>query len=85
MDLGPYASYRLPSNVATAFGATTAQELADSLGAQGSVTPETIREAEAAYMRYRQGDATAARTFLVTHAGLDEQAADEALARLATA
>lgn len=76
MDLGPYASYRLPPAIARAFRVTTAQELADGVEAQGALTPEAAREAEAAYDAWRQGDATLARTFLTSRAGLSDGGAE---------
>jgi hypothetical protein len=85
MDLGSYAAYPLPPIVRTAFGVQTAQELADSLGATGTLTPDAVHDAERAYEAYRAGDIGVARGFLVTRAGLSEEAADAALARLAAA
>lgn len=82
MDLGSHASYPLPPGIRTAFGVQTAQELADALGAEGALTPDVVHEAERAYEAYRAGDPSVARGFLVGSAGLSEDAADAALARL---
>jgi hypothetical protein len=82
MDLGQFASYRLPPGIRDAFGVGTAQELADQLGVQGTLSPELAGEAEGAYNAYRRGDIEAARSFLTTRLGLSEQTADDALAKL---
>lgn len=76
MDLGPYASYRLPPIIATAFRVTTAQELADGVEATGTLTPEAAAEAEDAYVQWRAGDPAPVRAFLVGRAGLAEPRAD---------
>lgn len=85
MDLGSYASYPLPPRVRTAFGVQTAQELADALGAHGTLTPDAVHDAERAYESWSHGDATLARGFLIARAGLSETAADAAIARLSQA
>ncbi|MFC7431770.1 MULTISPECIES: hypothetical protein [unclassified Agrococcus] len=83
MDLGAYSSYRLPPSIAGAFGVTTAQELADQVGATGTLTPDVVHEAERAYEAWRTGDRAPARALLVGSAGLDGDAADAVLERVA--
>jgi hypothetical protein len=85
MDLGPYASYRLPATVQTAFGAQTAQELADQLGLTGTLTAEVGREAERAYNGYRSGDTSAATAFLKNHSTMDDATIAEVLSKLPSA
>jgi hypothetical protein len=85
MDLGHYASYRLPSNLQQAFGVETAQQLADQLGVKGELSAETAREGEVAYTAYRRGDVAAARSFLTGTLGMTDAAADDALAKLDSA
>jgi hypothetical protein len=85
MDLGPYASYRLPATVQTAFGAQTAQDLADQLGLTGKLTAEVGREAERAYNGYRTGDTSAAAAFLKNHTTMDEATIAEVLSTLPAA
>jgi hypothetical protein len=85
MDLGPYASYRLPSNLRQAFGVETAQQLADQIGVTGEWTPDTAREGEVAYNAYRRGDTAAARSFLTGTLGLTDAVADDTLAKLDSA
>ncbi|MCS5715493.1 hypothetical protein NVV95_13160 [Herbiconiux sp. CPCC 205716] len=82
MDLGPLGGYRLPSALQTAYGVTTAQELADQLGVTKAPTAELGGEADAAYQSLRQGDPGPARSLLVDKLGVSEQNADEALAKL---
>jgi hypothetical protein len=82
MDLGPYASYPLPARIKRAFGADTASELADKLGASGSLTPALAREAESAYNSWSAGDTAPARAFLSTRLGLDDATVDDVLAKL---
>lgn len=82
MDLGPYASYRLPAAVRNAFGADTAQQLADQLGVQGTLTPGLATEAEAAYNAHRAGHPTAAHDFLTTRLGLSDDVARDVLSKL---
>lgn len=82
MNLGSYSSYPLPTPVRTAFGVSTAQELADQLGATGELTPALAHEAEAAYNAYRAGDTDAAQTFLTSKLGLSDGVARSALAKL---
>ena len=82
MDLGNYASYPLPERIKRAFGADTAGQLADKLGAKGTLTPELARDAESAYNSYSRGDEQAARDFLKTKLGLDEAVVDDVLAKL---
>jgi hypothetical protein len=69
MDLGPYASYRLPTNLQQAFGVETVQQLADQLGVTGELSPETSREGEVAYNAYRSGDTAAAVGVVGGHDG----------------
>ncbi|MET0990499.1 MAG: hypothetical protein ABWY54_07625 [Glaciihabitans sp.] len=82
MKLGPYSTYPLPAPVRTAFGVSTAQELADQLGAQGELTPHLAREAETAYNAYRAGDIAAAHEFLTAKLGLTDAVASSALDKL---
>ena len=82
MDLGNYASYPLPERIKRAFGADTAGQLADRLGAKGTLTPELARDAENAYNAYSRGDEQAARDFLTTKLGLDDAVADDVIAKL---
>ena len=84
MDLGAYSSYRLPPSIAAAFRVTTAQELADQIGATGTLTADTVHEAERAYEALRAGDRGPARALLISRGGLDAAAADSVLARLAS-
>ena len=84
MDLGTYSSYRLPSNIRSAFGADTAQELVDQLGVQGELTPALAGEAESAYNAYRQGDSEPARA-LLGRLGIDDDKIDDALGKLSKA
>ena len=84
MDLETYSSYRLPSNIRSAFGADTAQELVDRLGVQGELTPALAGEAESAYNAYRKGDTEPARA-LLGRLGLDDDKIDDALGKLSKA
>jgi hypothetical protein len=84
MNLGHYASYPLPKNIRDAFGVETAQQLADTLGVTGDVTPALSREAEAAYRSFRAGDTGPARAFMTGPLGMTPEAADDALAKLST-
>jgi len=84
MDVGAYATYPLPESIRSAFGVQTAQELADQLRAQGTMTPELAHEAEAAYIAYRQGDPDVARSFLRDRIALSDATIDDALAKLRT-
>jgi len=84
MDVGTYATYPLPGDIRRAFGVQTAQDLADRLGAQGTLTPELAREAEAAYVAYRSGDTAIARSFLKDRLALSDATVDDALAKLRT-
>jgi hypothetical protein len=84
MNLGQYASYPLPKNIKEAFGVETAQQLADQLGVTGDVSPALSRGADAAYRSFRAGDTGPARTFMTGPLGMNEAAADEALAKLST-
>jgi hypothetical protein len=84
MDLGRYASYPLPAPVKTAFGADTAQQLADQLGASGTLTPELAGEAERAYDAFRRGDTQPARS-LLTSLGLSDATADDVITKLSHA
>jgi hypothetical protein len=84
VDLGTYSSYRLPSNIRSAFGADTAQELVDQLGVQGELTPALAGEAESAYNAYRQGSTEPARA-LLGRLGLSDEKIDDALGKLAKA
>lgn len=82
MDLGDYASYPLPDRVRRAFGAETAGQLAEQLGAKGTLTPELARDAGRAYDSYSRGDVRAAREFLTSRLGLDDAVADDVLEKL---
>jgi len=82
MDLGVYANYPLPTSISTAFGAQTAQELADQWGAQGTLTPALAREAEASYVAYRSGNTGPARAFLKDRLALSDSTIDDALTKL---
>jgi hypothetical protein len=82
MDLGNYANYPLPDRIKRAFGADTAGQLADKLGAKGTLTPELARDAESAYNSYSRGDEGPAREFLKTKLGLDDGVVDDVLAKL---
>lgn len=83
MDLGAYSAYRLPPSIAAAFEVTTAQELADRVGASGTLTTDVVHEAERAYEAWRTGDRGPARALLIGAGGLDEASADAVLARVA--
>ncbi|MCS5735257.1 hypothetical protein [Herbiconiux daphne] len=85
MDLGQFASYRLPAGIRSAFGVETAQQLADQLGAKGTLSPQTAQEAEAAYNAYKKGDRAAAHAFLTGRLGLTDAVADDALNKLSKA
>jgi hypothetical protein len=61
MDLGSLASYPMPANIRSAFGADTAQQLADTLGIDAQMTPELGRKADAAYGEYKKGNLDAVR------------------------
>ena len=82
MDLGNYASYPLPARLTRAFGTDTAGQLADKLGAKGTLTPELARDAESAYNAYSKGDEAPAREFLKTRLGLDDAVVDDVIAKL---
>jgi len=82
MNLGPYSSYPLPTPIRSAFGVSTAQELADQLGVTGELTPALAHEAESAYNAHRAGDPDAAFTFLTTKLGVSDEAARAALTKL---
>lgn len=81
MNLGQYSSYPLPASLKTAFGANTAQELADQLGLEGELSPQLATKADAAYNSYRSGDAAPARALLI-ELGMSDAAAGDALAKL---
>ena len=82
MDLGPLGTYRLPANIREAYGADTAQELADQLGVTKAPSPELAARADAAYQALRRGDSAPARALLVDDLGVSEHRADDAIARL---
>jgi hypothetical protein len=84
MDLGSLASYPMPANIRSAFGASTAQELADTLGIDAQMTPELGRHADAAYGEYRKGNLDAVRTFMKSDLGMSDEKIDDALAKLPT-
>lgn len=85
MDLGPYASYQLPASISAAFGVETAQELADQIGLEGTLTPEIGQEAERAYNGYRSGDISGATAFLKNHTSADDHAITNVLSKLGLA
>jgi hypothetical protein len=78
VNLGPFASYRLPANVQSAFGVETAEQLADQLGVTAEFSPALAYEAENAYKAYRQGDTTTARGFLKDRLGMSDDSIDAA-------
>jgi hypothetical protein len=82
MDLGPLSGYRLPTAIRNAYGVDTAQQLADQLGVSKRPTPELGAEADAAYQALKKGDSAPARSLLVNKLGVNESAADAALAKL---
>ena len=82
MDLGTLGGYRLPAAIRTAYGVTTAQELADSIGVTKQPTPALAGDADAAYQALRRGDSQPARRLLIDDLGVSESAADAALAKL---
>jgi hypothetical protein len=82
VDLGPYASYRLPQPIRASFGVDTAQELADQIGLKGTLTADVAREAESAYNSYRSGDQAPATAFLEAHTALSNSAIADVLAKL---
>lgn len=84
MDLGPLGSYRLPVALKNAYGASTAQELADQLGVSMRPTGDLGSTADAAYQALRRGDTGPARALLVHDLGVSEGKADDALAKLPT-
>lgn len=85
MDLGSLASYPMPANIRSAFGADTAQQLADDLGIDVKPTPELARRADAAYTEYKKGNLDAVRTFMRTDLGMSDENIDSALAKLSQA
>jgi hypothetical protein len=82
VDLGTYASYRLPASIRDAFGVETAQQLADQIGLEGTLTPEVGQEAERAYNGYQSGDPAGAVAFLKNHTAMDDQAIQRVLSKL---
>jgi hypothetical protein len=82
MDLGTLGGYRLPTAIQTAYGVTTAQELADQIGVTKRPSPELAGDADAAYNALKRGDAAPARALLVDKLGVSEANADAALAKL---
>lgn len=82
MNLGTYSSYRLPADLRESFGVDTAQQLVDSLGVEGELTPELARDAESAYVALRGGDETPARS-LLGGIGVSDESVDTLLARFA--
>jgi len=85
MDLGTLANYPLPARFRDALGVSTAQELADSLGAEGTASPELGQSAESAYNALRSGDPAPARALLVDSLNVEPSVADATLAKLASA
>lgn len=81
MELGELGAQGLPAAVAEAYGATTVQGLADSLGVSTPPGPEFSAEADAAWRALKAGDVTPARRVLVERLGVSEERADEALAK----
>jgi hypothetical protein len=82
MDLGPLGSYRLPASIRDAYGADTAQQLADQLGVTKRPGLSIAGDADAAYRALKQGDTGPARALLIDGLGVSEQKADAALAKL---
>jgi hypothetical protein len=82
MDLGSLASYPMPANIRSAFGADTAQQLADKLGIDAKMTPELGRNADAAYNEYKKGNLDAVRAFMKGDLGMSDASIEDALARL---
>lgn len=82
MNLGSLASYPMPANIRSAFGADTAQQLADTLGIDVKPTPELARQADAAYNEYKKGNLDAVRTFMKSQLGMSETNIESALAKL---
>ncbi|MCU1405175.1 MAG: hypothetical protein JWQ43_1478 [Glaciihabitans sp.] len=82
MDLGSLGNYPLPRAIQTAYGADTAQQLADQLGVTKPPTADMASEADAAYRALKQGDQSRARSLLVDKLGVSEDNADAALAKL---
>ena len=85
MDLGSLASYPMPANIRSAFGADTAQQLADGLGIDVKPTPELARRADAAYNEYKKGNLDAVHTFMKNDLGMSDDKIDEALTKLSRA
>ncbi|WP_440708968.1 hypothetical protein [Herbiconiux sp. YIM B11900] len=82
MDLGPLGNYPLPASITNAYGAATAQELADQLGVTKQPTAALAGDADAAYQALKRGDTAPARALLVDELGVSEANADAALAKL---
>jgi hypothetical protein len=85
MDLGSLASYPMPANIRSAFGADTAQQLADTLGIDAQMTPELGRKADAAYGEYKKGNLDAVRAFMKGDLRMSDANIDDALAKLSKA
>jgi hypothetical protein len=85
MDLGSLASYPMPANIRSAFGADTAQQLADGLGIDVTPTPELAQRADAAYNEYRKGNLDGVRAFMKSDLGMSDEKIDEALTKLSKA
>jgi len=85
MNLGTLANYPMPAPVRDALGASTAQQLADRLGADGQFSPELAHAAEAAYNALRAGDRAPARALLVDAFSVDPATADAAVEALSGA
>jgi hypothetical protein len=85
MNLGSLANYPMPAAIRDALGASTAQQLADRLGADGTFSPELAHAAESAYNALRAGDREPARALLVDAFSVEPATADAALEKLSGA
>jgi hypothetical protein len=82
MDLGTYAPYPMPANIRQAFGADTAQQLADQLGITATAGPELAREADTVWGEYKRGNLEAVTTFMTERLGMTQERAEDTLAKL---
>ena len=82
MDLGTYGSYPMPANIRRAFGADTAQQLADQLGITATADPELARDADAAWGEYKKGNLDAVTAFMTGRLGMTPERTEDTLAKL---
>jgi hypothetical protein len=82
MDIGILGNYHLPPAIRNAYGADTAQQLADQLGVTKKPSLALGGAADAAYKALQRGDRGPAKALLVNDLGVSEQKADEALSKL---